>query len=57
MIDPQANPPRDLRLIALATLLGAITAAVTFAFFILVEVGTALIWERAALAAGLPAPA
>lgn len=57
MIDPQANPLRYLRLIALATLLGAIAALVTFAFILLVNQGTALIWESAALATGLPAPA
>lgn len=57
MIDPQANPLRYFRLIALATLLGAIAALVTFAFVVLVNEGTALIWENAALATGLPAPA
>lgn len=57
MIDPQANPLRYFRLIALATLLGAIAALATFAFILLVNEGTALIWEDAARATGLPAPA
>jgi H+/Cl- antiporter ClcA len=57
MIDPQANPLRYIRLITLATLLGAIAALVTFAFIVLVNESTSLIWESAAVATGLPAPA
>jgi H+/Cl- antiporter ClcA len=57
MIDPQANAPRYFRLIAVATILGAVAALVTFVFVVLVNAGTALIWEGAAQATGLPAPA
>jgi len=57
MIDPQANPLRYIRLITLATVLGAVAALVTFAFMFLVKEATALIWEQAAAASGLPAPA
>jgi len=56
MIDTQAKPRPYLRLMALAALLGIITAVVTFAFIALVHEATKLVWEQAASAAGLPAP-
>lgn len=56
MIDPEARLAPYVRLLALAALLGVITAAITFAFIALVHLGTQLLWEQAAPALGLPAP-
>jgi H+/Cl- antiporter ClcA len=56
MIDPQAKVGPYVRLLALAALLGVITAIVTFVFVALVHLGTQLLWEQAAPATGLPAP-
>jgi H+/Cl- antiporter ClcA len=53
MIDPQAKLKPYLRLLLLVSLLGVISAVVTFAFVVLVEVGTDLIWEQAQLTTGL----
>jgi H+/Cl- antiporter ClcA len=55
MIDPQANPGRYLKLMALVVVLGLISALVTFVFVALVGVGTNLIWEQAAAALGIDA--
>jgi H+/Cl- antiporter ClcA len=57
MIDTQARPRGYARLLVLATVIGAVAALVTFAFVYLVDKGIALIWENAAMASGLPAPA
>ena len=54
MIDTQAKPRPYVGLLALAALLGLITAAVTFAFVALVHVATSFVWEQAASLAGLP---
>jgi H+/Cl- antiporter ClcA len=50
MIDPQARPAAYIKLMALVVVLGLISALVTFAFIALVQQGTGLIWEHAALA-------
>ena len=56
MIDPQAKPGPYLKLLALVTLLGMISAIITFAFMALVHQGTLLIWEQTALALGIAPP-
>jgi H+/Cl- antiporter ClcA len=56
MIDSQAEPRQYFKLLGLASFVGLATAAVTFIFIALVHLATRFIWERAALAAGLPAP-
>ena len=53
MIDPQAKPAPYIKLLALVAVLGLISALVTFVFVALVDQGTALVWEQAALALGL----
>lgn len=57
MIDTQASPRPYIRLLALAALMGLITAAVTFGFIVLVHELTKLVWVQAASLVGLPAPA
>ena len=56
MIDTQAKPRPYVGLLALAALLGLITAVVTFVFIVLVHAATRLVWEQAASLAGLPPP-
>jgi H+/Cl- antiporter ClcA len=56
MIDPQPNPGRYIKLMALVVVLGVLCAVVTFAFMALVHMGTGLIWEQAALALGIAPP-
>src|SRR3989337_273241 len=56
MIDTQAKPRPYFRLMAMAALLGLITAVVTFLFIALVHEATRVVWEQAASVAGLPAP-
>lgn len=56
MIDPNAKVGPYLKLLALAALLGVITAVVTFVFVVVVNAGTELLWQQAAPATGLPAP-
>src|SRR5512137_1653097 len=53
MIDTQARPGSYMKLMALVTLLGLISAVITFVFMFLVHQGTSLVWEQAALALGL----
>jgi H+/Cl- antiporter ClcA len=53
MIDTQAKPGSYMKLMALVTLLGLISAVITFIFMFLVHQGTSLLWEQAALALGL----
>ena len=53
MIDPQAKPALYIKLLALVVLLGLISALVTFAFMVLVNQGTRLVWEQAAEALGV----
>ena len=53
MIDPQAKPGQYLKLLVLVTLLGIISALITFAFMALVHQGTHLLWEQAAAALGM----
>ena len=53
MIDPHARPGPYIKLMALVVLLGIVSALVTFAFIVLVDQGTRLIWEQTALALGL----
>ena len=53
MIDPQARPVPYIKLMVFVVLLGLISALITFAFIALVHQGTRLLWEQAALAAGL----
>lgn len=55
MIDPQPNPRRYIKLMALVVLLGLVSAVVTFIFMALVGAGTSLLWERAATALGMDA--
>ena len=50
MIDPQAKPAPYFKLMALVTLLGALSALITFAFMALVHQGTRLIWDQASSA-------
>jgi H+/Cl- antiporter ClcA len=56
MIDTQASPRPYIRLLALAALMGLLTAAVTFVFIVLVHEATKLVWVQAASVVGLPAP-
>lgn len=56
MIDPNAKIGPYVKLLALAALLGLITATITFVFVVLVQIGTELLWEQLAPATGLPAP-
>jgi len=56
MIDTQAKPRPYIGLLALAALLGLITAAITFLFVVLIHGATRLVWEQAASLAGLPPP-
>jgi len=53
VIGPQATPARYIRLLALVALLGLISALITFAFVVLVNQGTVLVWEQAAGALSL----
>ena len=53
MIDPQAKPASYIKLMALVILLGVISALITFAFVVLVDHGTRLIWEQIALQLGV----
>ena len=53
MIDPQAKPESYIKLMALVILLGVISALITFAFVVLVDHGTRLIWEQIALQLGV----
>jgi hypothetical protein len=50
------EPRPYLKLLLLSALLGLISAVITFVFQWLVRLGQALVWARAAQAAGLPAP-
>ena len=51
-IDPQPY----LKVLLLAALLGLFSAALTFIFLVLVDVGQSLVWEKAALAVGVSVP-
>jgi chloride channel protein, CIC family len=53
MIDPNAKPKPYLRLMLLVTILGAVSAVVTFIFMFIVNKGIQLIWEQISLAIGL----
>jgi H+/Cl- antiporter ClcA len=53
MIDTQARPASYIKLLGLVTLLGLISALITFTFIFLVHQSTNLVWEEAALALGL----
>ena len=53
MIDTQARPVSYIRLLALVTVLGLVSALVTFAFVALVHEGTYLLWDQAAQALGV----
>jgi len=53
MIDPQAKPKPYLRLMVLVTLLGVVSAVVTFVFMALVHEGTRLLWEQTAQLVGI----
>ena len=53
MIDTQAKPLSYIRLLVLVVLLGAISAAITFAFIALVHVGTDLVWKESLLSSRL----
>lgn len=55
MIDPQARLKPYLRLMTMVTLLGIVSALVTFGFIVLVNQVIALIWEEASLAIGMDA--
>jgi len=56
MIDPQARPAPYIKLMALVILLGLISALITFAFIVLVDQGTRLVWEQSAQALGIDPP-
>lgn len=47
MIDPNARPISYLWLMVLVALLGIISAVITFAFIVIVNAVTDLIWEQA----------
>lgn len=53
MIDTRTKPAPYIRLLGLVILLGLMSAVITFTFIVLVNQGTILIWERAALSLGL----
>jgi H+/Cl- antiporter ClcA len=53
MIDPQAKPKPYLRLMVLVTLLGVVSAVVTFVFMALVHEGTRLVWDQIAQLLGI----
>lgn len=53
MIDPQARAAAYLKLLALVTVLGVVSALITFAFIALVHQATQLLWEQSALVLGL----
>jgi H+/Cl- antiporter ClcA len=53
MIDPQAKPKPYFRLMILVSLIGVISAVVTFSFMALVHQGTLVIWEQTAQTLGL----
>jgi len=53
MIDQQAQPKSYIRLMLLVTLLGVISAVITFVFIFLVNQGIEVIWEKARLTTGL----
>ncbi len=53
MIDPQARPSRYIMLLVLVTLLGVVSALITFGFIAVVHQSTVLIWEQAARALDL----
>ncbi len=53
MIDPQAKLVPYLKLLALVVLIGLMSALLTFAFVVLVNQGTSLIWEELAAMSGL----
>ena len=53
MIDTHAKPAPYMRLLFLVTLLGVISAVITFTFIFIVNRGTGLIWEQAAISLGL----
>jgi H+/Cl- antiporter ClcA len=55
MIDPQASLRPYVRLLALVTLLGIVSALVTFGFMAVVNQGINLIWEEVRLTIGLDA--
>jgi H+/Cl- antiporter ClcA len=50
------EPQPYLKVLLLAALLGLFSAAITFIFLVLVNVGQAAIWDQAALAAGVSMP-
>ena len=53
MIDPEAKPGQYIKLMLLVAVLGLITALITFAFVAIVNMGTLLLWDRAAQALGM----
>ncbi len=53
MIDPQAKLVPYLKLLALVVLIGLMSALLTFAFVVLVNQGTSLIWDELAAMSGL----
>jgi H+/Cl- antiporter ClcA len=53
MIDTQARPVSYIKLLALVTVLGLVSALVTFAFVALVHEGTYLLWDQAAQTLGV----
>jgi H+/Cl- antiporter ClcA len=53
MIDPQAKAGPYIKLMALVTVLGLVSALITFAFMTLVHLGTGMVWEQIALATGI----
>jgi len=56
MHEPEIETRSYLKLLLLAALLGAASAAVLFIFMLLVNTGSAAVWQTAAAATGLPAP-
>jgi len=56
MSQEKIQPRPYAKLLMLAALLGLISAAITFIFLVLVNVGQSLIWKQAAHAVGLPLP-
>jgi chloride channel protein, CIC family len=53
MIDPHAKLKSYLRLMALVAILGAVSAVITFAFIVLVNLITDLVWKQAPITLGI----
>ncbi len=53
MIDPQAKTRAYIKLLVLVAILGAVSAVITFAFIVIVNLATSWVWEQSAAVLGL----